>query len=266
MDFVLLNNYRLELQTLCRELGHFVKSQIYNVSPNDVESKDVNSLVSYVDKETEKSIVSHLSGLIPEAGFITEENTISQEKKALMWVIDPLDGTTNFLYKIPIFSISIALMENDDVVLGIVYDVMHDTAFTAIKSAGAWENDVSIRVSSNSDRSKAMVVTGFPYDRTDKIDERLALLKHFILNYRGIRRLGSAAIDLAYVASGRMGVYYENTLNIWDIAAGALIVQEGGGIVSDFSGGKNYLQDGSIIATNEHFIDDVSEHVRSHLS
>lgn len=242
--------YRDILQELCRKVADFQKQQLDLVSEKDIESKDLNSLVSYVDKESERMIVEALMALTPQAGFITEEDTEDSQVEALTWIIDPLDGTTNYLQKIPHFSISIALMEEGQLTLGIVYEVMIDVAYTAILGEGAWEDEKRISVSNTSLMNQAIVVTGFPYKRDEDLAASFDLLKYCIENCRGVRRLGSAALDLAYVASGKIDLYYERSLNIWDLAAGALLVSEAGGVITDYNGKGNYLQKGSLISSN----------------
>ncbi len=241
---------RTYLIDLCKEVAVFIRAQLHEVSAADIEEKDLNSLVSYVDKEAENRIVTALKKITPEAGFITEEDTIDDTNKSKIWIIDPLDGTTNYLKKIPHFSISIALMEDGVTTVGIVYEVMLDVAYTAIKGQGAWEGDRSIAVSKTDKLSDAIVVTGFPYRKNLNMESSFSMLRFCVLNCRGVRRLGSAALDLAYVASGKIDLYYENALNIWDIAAGALLVAEAGGIIKDYQGQENYLQTGSIISGN----------------
>jgi myo-inositol-1(or 4)-monophosphatase len=240
-----------QLIALCEDVAAFIRTEMEQVKQSDIETKDLNSLVTYVDKNAEIKIVDVLKRLIPEAGFITEEDTISQKEEELVWVIDPLDGTTNFLYKIPHFSISIALMHNGHPVLGIVYDVMLRVAYTAVKGLGTYEDEQQVFVRKNEDPLDAIVVTGFPYKREpEMIDKSLQMIRYCIDHCRGVRRLGSAALDLAYVASGKLDLYYENTLNIWDLAAGALLVTEAGGLVTDYQGGNSYLNNGSIIAAS----------------
>lgn len=265
MDNNLLLTLKKEVSTLCVSVADFIKNEINKVSLSDIETKELNSLVSYVDKEAEIRLVKKLKSLLPQAGFITEENTVKQESKPLVWVIDPLDGTTNYLHKIPHFSISIALMEKDQPVFGIVYDIMLSNAYTAIKGLGTWENDKRVKVKPTQSLKEAIVVTGFPYERDNNIDENLKVLKYCILNCRGIRRLGSAALDLAYVASGKLDIYYEKTLNIWDIAAGALLVTEAGGVVSGFSNNESHLETGSIIAGNAKLQPEIAAVIQKHL-
>ena len=271
MDKDRLFELKEELSVLCKDVAAFIKDQLHTVSASDIEEKEMNSLVSYVDKEAEKKIVQRLQALIPEAGFITEEDTVDQETKgeethSSVWIIDPLDGTTNFLHKIPHFSISIALMEEGVTTLGIVYEIMLDNAYTAIKGQGAWENDKPISVTPTKELIKAVVVTGFPYRRDIDIDASLAVLKYCVMHCRGVRRLGSAALDLAYVASGKIDIYYENALNIWDIAAGALLVEEAGGIMTDYHGERSFLQRGSIISSNPHLYDEIHGVIAKHLT
>jgi myo-inositol-1(or 4)-monophosphatase len=251
LDYTQLADIKLNLERLSQDVSAFIRTEMQKVQQSDIEVKDMNSLVTYVDKNAEIKIVEVLKKLLPGAGYITEEGTVSQAQKELMWVIDPLDGTTNFLYKIPHFSISIALTQDGAPILGIVYDVMLDVAYTAIRGHGTYENNRRVKVRNNEDTLDALIVTGFPYKRDPQhIDASLQMLRYCVENCRGIRRLGSAALDLAYVASGKIDLYYENTLNIWDLAAGALLVTEAGGIVSDYHGGDSYLEDGSIIASS----------------
>lgn len=254
--------YKKHLTSLCQEVSKFIKAELSQVKDADVETKDMNSLVSYVDKEAERMIVDSLTQLTPEAGFITEEDTVDQTDKALTWIVDPLDGTTNFLQKIPHFSISIALMEDRKISVGIVYEIMLDTAYTAIRGEGAWEGTKKMTVSAKQDMSTAIVVTGFPYRKDIDIDVSLAILKYCVMHCRGVRRLGSAALDLAYVASGKIDIYYENALNIWDIAAGALLIQEAGGSITDYQGGDQFLN-GTLISSNGHLQSEIQTAIRS---
>ncbi len=245
------------LTDLCKDVAVFIREELDKVSASDIEEKELNSLVSYVDKQAEQMIVTALREVTPEAGFITEEDTKDDSSQALTWIVDPLDGTTNYLRKIPHFSISIALMEEETITLGIVYEVMLDIAYTAIKGHGAWANNKPIKVSSVTNMSDALVVTGFPYRKDSKMEVSFDILRYCVMNCRGIRRLGSAALDLAYVACGKLDIYYENSLNIWDIAAGILLVEEAGGKVSDYNGKQDFLSRGSIISSNSSLHEDI---------
>jgi len=243
-----LKNITLKVTTLAKSVGSFIRTEGHNFDLNRIEYKGKNDMVSYVDKESEKLLVAGLKVILPEAGFITEEATEQINSASLCWVIDPLDGTTNFLHGLPPFSISIALMENNVLMAGVVYEVTKDECFYAWKDGGAFCNEKSIRVSPINTLNKSLIVTGFPYSLLDKETAFFEIMKDFVRNTHGMRRLGSAAVDLSYVACGRFEAYYEFNLNIWDVAAGILILQEAGGKVTDFSGGNKYLDGSEILA------------------
>ncbi len=245
----------INYQSLCEEVinvaknaGNFIRTERQNFSQEKVETKSLNSLVSYVDKEAEKIIVEHLSELLPEAGFIAEEGTSDKTGETYNWVIDPLDGTTNFIHGIPCFAVSIALMENDEVVVGVVYEVNLNECFYAWNGSKAYLNGKEITVAQTDVLADTLMATGFPYYDYKRVKQSLSALEFFMKNTRGIRRLGSAATDLAYVAAGRFDGFYEYSLNAWDVAAGALIVQQAGGRVSDFKGENNYIFGAEIVA------------------
>lgn len=238
-------------QEIAKEAGAFIRKERKHFDLDRVEHKGFNDLVSYVDKEAEKIIVDKLSQLLPEAGFITEEGTNTTQAEEFNWVIDPLDGTTNFVHGVPIFCVSIALMERDEVILGVVYEVNLDECFYAMKGGGAFCNDNRIHVSSAQTLSASLIATGFPYYNFELIDKYLAALKSLMKSSHGARRFGSAAVDLCYVAAGRVEGFFEYNLNSYDVAAGTLIVQEAGGKVTDFSGGREFVFGRQILATNE---------------
>ncbi len=252
MDQISLQNILPDVEKIAIEVGSFIQNQFGKVSNDQIESKAMNSLVSYVDKTAEEKIVDLLKGLVIDAGFITEEETIHQEDKEYTWIIDPLDGTTNFLYNIPHFSISIALKQKEEILLGVVYDVMKQELFSCRKGGGSLLNGKPIQVTKHDKLNEALVVTGFPYDKDFAFRKSIQLMEHFLVNARGFRRLGSAALDLAYVAAGRLDIYYEATLNSWDVAAGILLIKESGGTVTDYDGGNHSLSKGEIIASNDH--------------
>ena len=260
MDFVIILD---EVLKVAAEATDFIRSQAGKVSSIDIETKSPNSLVSYVDKEAEKIIVTGLSRIIRDAGFITEEETTAQTKSLYTWIIDPLDGTTNFLQQIPIYAVSIGLMHEDQLVLGVVSDVERKETFYAWKGGGAWCNGKPIRVSDRTDVSNAVIATGFPYASGDVLPQLTSVFDYFLKNARGIRRLGSAAIDLAYVACGRFDVYYETTLNPWDIAGGIVLVREAGGVVTGFTGKNDMLSTGQLIATPAQFHHSILETIQS---
>lgn len=245
------------------EAAAFIRSKAKDISDSDIEVKSRNSLVSFVDKTAEEMLVKGLSAILPEAGFITEEGTVAQRKSAYTWIIDPLDGTTNFLQHIPFYAVSVGLLHEDELVVGIVYDVEHHEVFYAWKGGGAWCNGERIFTSNKKEITDAMVATGFPYAARDVVPELIRVFDYFLKNGRGLRRLGSAALDLAYVACGRFDVYYESRLNAWDIAGGILLVEEAGGKVTDFEGGVTMLESGNLISANGYIHDDAVSIIRS---
>jgi myo-inositol-1(or 4)-monophosphatase len=247
-----LKSIDLEVVDVCRTVARFISTERQNFDSTRVEQKEkFNNLVSYVDKESEKKLVTALSRLLPQAGFITEEGTVEQSKTLeYNWIIDPLDGTTNFLHGLPIYAISVGLSYKQEVILGVVHDVVHNESYHAIREGSAYCNDRVIKVAPAKSLSESLLATGFPYFQFDKRDAYLDIIKTFLDKTHGIRRLGSAAMDLAYVASGRLDGFFEYNLNAWDVAAGAFIVQQAGGKVTDFSGGNNFLFGGELCASN----------------
>jgi myo-inositol-1(or 4)-monophosphatase len=239
-----------QTRELAKEVGAFIRKERTHFDVAKVEHKGFNDLVSYVDKEAERIIVDRLSTILPEAGFITEEGTSTTQAEIYNWVIDPLDGTTNFIHGIPVFAVSIALMEKGEVILGVVYEVNRHECFYAKKGGGAFCNDTPIQVSKAPDLAASLVSTGFPYYNFELIDRYLGSMKSLMQKTHGLRRLGSAAVDLCYVAAGRTEGYFEYNLNSYDVAAGALIVEEASGKVTDFSGGDDFIFGRKIVASN----------------
>jgi myo-inositol-1(or 4)-monophosphatase len=203
-----------------------------------------------VDKSSEKMIVEGLAGLLPGSGFIAEEGTSSLKGEHYNWIIDPLDGTTNFIHGIPCYAISIALMRDEELVLGVIYEINLDECFYSWEGGKAYLNGGEIRVSETAKLADSLLATGFPYYDYGRMDEYLELFKHFMQNTHGLRRLGSAATDLAYVACGRFEGFYEYGLQSWDVAAGAFLVKQAGGKVSDFSGKNNFIFGKELVAGN----------------
>lgn len=237
---------------LTLEVGKFIRYEGENFDRSQIEMKSsFNNLVSYVDKEAEKRLVQTLKKLLPSAGFITEEGTVEQSsKQEYNWIVDPLDGTTNFLHGLPVYGISIGLTKGAETVLGVVYHVGTSECFHAIINDYAYCNNKKIAVSGIGSLNESLLATGFPYYHLDKREQYLEIIKDFLALSHGIRRLGSAAIDLAYVACGKLDGFFEYNLNPWDVAAGALIVKQAGGKVTDFSGGDNYLFGGQLCSSN----------------
>jgi myo-inositol-1(or 4)-monophosphatase len=258
-------NLCLQVQEIARETGSFIREEGKKIKVSDIEFKGITSLVTYVDKTAEARIVAALKQLIPDSGFVAEEGTADSKNEKYTWIIDPLDGTTNFIHGIAPHSVSIALKENDKIVLGVVYEVKLDEMFYAWKDSSAYLNGSEIRVSPNSKSENALIATGFPYYDFDRVDDYIAAMKHLMKHTRGLRRLGSAAVDLSYVAAGRFDAFYEHALHAWDIAAGAFIIQQAGGKITDFNGGENWLFGGEIIAASNNYFDEFYEVVHRHL-
>lgn len=235
---------------IVRQVGGYIRSSFQTIKPKDVEQKSLNSLVTHVDKTAEERLIKGLKNIIGNSVFLAEEETVAQKEGDYQWIIDPLDGTTNFIYGIPVFAVSVALLYKGEIQLGIVYDVMQDNCYHAIKDSGAFIDDKPIHVSNREKMADCLVATGFPYYDFEQLTKYMNLVKALTNSTIGIRRLGAAAIDLVYVAVGKFDIYFEYSLAPWDVAAGALIVKEAGGTVTDFSGGDNWLYGKEIIATN----------------
>jgi len=252
-----LEQLTLATNKIITNVSSFIKKELDQVKDIDIETKALNSLVSYVDKNAEIQLVKELQLLLPEATFLTEEETVKNEEGTYTWIIDPLDGTTNFLHQLPFFSISVALQKEGEIILGVVYEVNRKECFYAWKNGGAFLNGNKIHAKQTKHLQDTLIATGFPYYDFEKIPAYFEVLAFFIKNTRGIRRFGSAALDLAYVACGRFDAFYEYSLNAWDVAAGILLVQEAGGKVSDFKGGENFLFGKEMIASNPYIFDEV---------
>jgi myo-inositol-1(or 4)-monophosphatase len=251
-----------EIEKAAHEAAAFIRRESDGFDINMTEIKGLNNFVSYVDKGSEKMLVEKLGKLIPEAGFIVEEGTSEKIGLKYCWVIDPLDGTTNFLHGLHPFAISIALREYDEVIAGVVYEVGGNESFTAWKGGGAWLNGSKIHVSAAAKLSDSLVATGFPYSEFNKLESYMNCLSHFCKHTHGVRRFGSASIDLAYVACGRFEAFYEYGLSPWDVAAGTILVREAGGVVSDFSGNEKNLSGEEFIGSNNIVYSEILEIVR----
>jgi myo-inositol-1(or 4)-monophosphatase len=252
--------------TIAKAAGNFIATERKHFNAEVVEVKSFNQLVSYVDQEAEKLLVNGLNQLLPEAGFITEENTVARDEKEWMWVIDPLDGTTNFIHDLPVYSVSIGLLHHQKPVLGVVYEINRDELFYAWKDGGAWLNGKPIRVKQNAELGKSLLATGFPYYDFKIMELYLDTLKHLMKNTQGMRRMGSAAVDLAYTACGRFDGFFEYGLSPWDVAGGICLIEEAGGIVSDFSGGNNHLFGRTILGSSKALYPELLAIMQTHFS
>jgi len=235
---------------LTKQTGLFLKSMLGKLNEGMIETKGQMDFVTDVDKQAEQLLLDGLAKILPGSGFIAEEGTYTHRGEVFNWIVDPLDGTTNFIHGVSPFSISIALMENDDLVVGVVFDPVLNECFSAWKNGPAQLNGRTIRTSTRSTLSQSLVATGFPYTDFSLIDAYIGSLRELMACSHGVRRLGSAAIDLAYVACGRYDAFWEYHLKPWDVAAGTLIIRQAGGQVSDFYGGPDYLFGQTYVATN----------------
>lgn len=247
-----------------------IKKSYAALVPSDVAEKRLNDLVTTVDINSQNAIVTMIRESFPGDFIIAEENLDASVNAGIdrdasrRWYIDPLDGTTNYIHSFPIFAVNIALEEPEGskMVLGVTYDPMRDEMFHAVSGQGAYLNGKPIHVSGISDKSKTLFVTGFPFRSLEYFDDYLKTFKFFFANSRGIRRAGSAALDLAYVAAGRAEAFWELTLSPWDMAAGVILIEEAGGKVTDFFGEENALWSGHIVASNGKFHEWMCEEIQ----
>lgn len=255
----MLETITLKVIEVAKQAGAFIREERKKFDPDKIEYKGLNDLVSYVDKTAEAMIVKALEEILPDAGFLTEEKTINRTGERYNWIIDPLDGTTNFIHGLPTFSVSIALKEYDELVMGVVYEVNQDECFYAWKDVPAYLNGKEISVSKNETISKSLIATGFPYYDFQKQPEYIDLFVDLMQHCHGLRRIGSAAVDLAYTACGRFDAYYEYNLKPWDIAAGIVIVRQAGGDCVTFKGEADPLEKCDIVATNKKLTNELVE-------
>lgn len=250
---------------IASEAGSYIFGRINQISPDAIEIKGRHNFVTEVDKAAERLIINRLKDLVPGAGFIAEEGTTVTKGDVFNWIIDPLDGTTNFIHGAPPVAVSIALVENNIPVVGVIYEIWMKEAFYAWKDSKAWLNGKEISVSKTPDIKDSLIATGFPYHNFDRMKGFMETINFFFNHTHGVRRLGSAATDLAYVACGRFDGFYEYNLSPWDVAAGVLIVKQAGGRVTDFSGGDNFIFGREIVAGNkdifEGFLQDVGRYM-----
>ena len=247
---------------LCTKVKEYILSEFRIFSSDKIRAKGLHDFVSFVDTTAEEQIVRGLKTILPEAGFITEEGTETETKQDYNWIVDPLDGTTNFIHGLSPFAISIALIFREKVIMGIVYEISLDECFYAWEGSPAYLNGKEIKVSESSHIKDSLIATGFPYYDYSRMSSFLKSFDYFMKNSHGLRRLGSAATDLAYVACGRFEAFYEYSLQPWDVAAGAFIVQQAGGKVADFKLGNNYIFGKEIIATNNNVYEEFSEKIK----
>lgn len=235
--------------SVSKEAGEIIRNGFKsNIS---IEFKtDASNIVTNIDKASEKVITDFIKKEYPNHTIIAEETGLNEKNSEYKWIIDPLDGTTNFAHGLPIFSISIGIQKNEETIYGVIYDVMRDKVFSAEKGSGAFENNVKIKVSENSNLSESLLVTGFPYEVKNNYEEAIIHFTKFLKKSRAVRRLGSAAIDFCFVANGVFDGFWESKLNSWDVCAGLILVEEAGGKISNYSGNPVTVNSPNFLATN----------------
>ena len=231
-----------------------------------IENKSINDFVSEVDKTAEKAIIKEINKVFPKHSILAEESGKILGDEEFLWIIDPLDGTANFLHSFPQYAVSIALLEKGVTTHAVIYDPFKEELFTASKGEGAYLNNERIRVSLSNGLKEALIGTGFPFRHPQHLECYLKTFKAIHPHVSDIRRAGAAALDLAYVASGRLDGHWEIGLNSWDIAAGALLVKEAGGFIGDFSGRNKYLETGNVVAGNSDVYKQILKKIHPHLS
>lgn len=252
-----------EVQQIARTAGAFLREERRRFDASRVEEKSAHNYVSYVDKESEHRIIDQLAALLPGAGIIAEEGSGTAADETYCWVIDPLDGTTNYIHDLAPYCVSIALRNREELLLGVVYEVCRDECFYAVKGGQAWCNGETIRVSDVAELDKACIALGFPYNSDAYRPVAKGLVDRLYGFAGGSRLLGSAAAELCYVAAGRFDARVEAYLGPWDVAAGALILQQAGGVLTDFRGGDDWISGREVVASNGRLQETLLEILRS---
>lgn len=239
-----------QVRVLAMETGKFLKKERTHFQREKVQEKNAHDYVSYVDKESERRIVARLQELLPEAGFIAEEGSGSLTTEEYCWVVDPLDGTTNFIHNNAPFCVSIALRNREEILLGVVYEVCRNECFWAWKGSAAYLNGEEIHVTNINNLDQSFIELGFPYDAERFRPIITRLIERLYGRVGGLRLMGSAAVELCYIAAGRFEARFEGLLGPWDIAAGSIILTQAGGKITDFSGGNSFYSGHEVLATN----------------
>ncbi len=249
-----------------RKAGDIILRYHNQIDLLTIENKAANDFVSEVDKAAEDAIIDELKYAFPDHCILGEENGEILGNSRFQWIIDPLDGTTNYLHGFPQYCVSIALYKDNEAMHAVVYDPFKEEMFTASRGQGAYLNEQRIRTTNTRGFENTLIGTGFPFKAPQHLDAYLDMFKAIHPKVAGIRRAGSAALDLAYLAAGRLDGFWEIELNIWDIAAGVLLVKEAGGFVGDFSGRDKYLETGNVVAGNEQVFKAILKTIHPHLT
>jgi myo-inositol-1(or 4)-monophosphatase len=233
-----------------RKAGALITRASFDLDKLTVRSKRQKDYVSEVDHAAEDAIISVLREAYPDHAILAEESGKSEAKSEYLWVIDPLDGTTNFLHGFPQYCVSIGMLHKGIPTQGVIFDPNRNELFTATRGVGAYLNDKRIRVSKTDRLEAALMGTGFPFREVSNIDDYIRMMRNMMLATSGIRRPGAAALDLAWVAAGRIDGFWEIGLSPWDMAAGALLVREAGGLIGDLDGNDKFMESGRVVASN----------------
>lgn len=243
--------------TAARLAGDIILKNFGRLSAGDIQAKQDFDFVTKVDKWSEAIIMQTIRDKFPSHVFLAEETLKQEAGSNYRWIIDPLDGTTNYIHSYPMFSVSIALEYKGEIIVGVVFDPLKDELFHAVKDSGSFLNNKQIYASDTVLLAKSLIATGFPFRKKEMIDLYLDAFRTIFEGVSDIRRAGSAALDLSYIAAGRCEGFFELNLSPWDIAAGSLLIKEAGGVITDFGGGENYLTTGNIIGGNEHIHNEI---------
>lgn len=249
-----------------RQAGELLLQAFGQLEPSQIDLKGKGDYVTELDRRAEQIIIDHIKKHFPHHRIQAEESGMDIQCSEFCWLIDPLDGTANYVHHVPIFAVSIGILKGDIIRSGVIYYPHMDEMFWAVKNQGAFLNGQPISVSKRIEMGYAMLATGFPWRSKQYIDPYIDSFKELLIKTTGIRRKGSAAIDLAYTACGRFDGFWEMKLNAWDLAAGVLLIEEAGGVVSDFKGGNHYLVSGNIIAGNKQIHQQILDIIKPRLS
>lgn len=250
-----------------RKAGNIIAKSYERRDDLETQIKGSNDFVTSVDKAAENAVIETIRASYPEHSIISEEvGVLEGKEKDIQWVIDPLDGTTNFIKGFPHFAVSIAIRVKGRTEVGVVYDPIKNELFTAVRGEGAKLNEIRLRIAERRDMKGAILATGFPFKQTKLMPTQLAIISNLVRDAADFRRTGAAALDLCYVAANRVDGYFEMALKPWDCAAGDLIAREAGAVVCDFNAGHNYLKSGHLIAAHPRVVKEILNHIQPCLS
>jgi myo-inositol-1(or 4)-monophosphatase len=243
-----------------------LRQRLNTLTSNEIDEKGRHDFVTVVDRESEAAILQIIRAAHPDHSILAEESGYHEQNSDFRWIIDPLDGTTNYIHGYPYFAVSIAVQQRGEIVAGVVLDVSRDEEFTASKGDGAYLNGQKFEVSSVTALDRSLILTGFPFKAQQYLEDFISIFRQLLPETSGIRRAGSAALDLANLACGRAEGFWEFGLSAWDIAAGEILVREAGGIITDIEGGENFLDSGHVMAGNQEIYQHLKAMIDSHFS